>query len=459
MVSTLEGRWLLEDENGDTTIALISENGEVKFMEDPEAEMRISEPNAGEFLLLSSDGEELCQVKLVEAGICESIGLDRDAQPFHPRPLQTPVLQRHGACSRFDMPKVSLASARARDSEILEKLGKVQQAAESHKQQTKLHQQRHEWIEQARSLQRDSRRLEEELTTTVAELGLWPDLEAEVKASADATAEVWSQVSGLRQLLAALRRRDAVRLRQSPQQAVDLQAVLSTMAAALQGVSPQLAQEAAAVEADCARLRGELRREMAAENAWATERKPEDRCDLSDEEDLMLEQADDEDYAADLAGLNAQIRTALSQLEEEMADLRHRRGGWDDEAHFRFLHIKQQFQGRGRELFTERLRLEFPHLTREQLYQHEATCDGLKFTSQRQAAAFRQWRRERLTLLRRHQQRFAERRRASELLALKKQEMMELRAKGKVLQGRLEVDRAKASAKREVGEEKEQVGA
>mmetsp|Transcript_104729 Transcript_104729/g.249372 ORF Transcript_104729/g.249372 Transcript_104729/m.249372 type:complete len:132 (-) Transcript_104729:78-473(-) len=67
MVSTLEGRWLLEDENGDTTIALISENGEVKFMEDPEAEMRISEPNAGEFLLLSSDGEELCQVKLVEA--------------------------------------------------------------------------------------------------------------------------------------------------------------------------------------------------------------------------------------------------------------------------------------------------------------------------------------------------------------------------------------------------------
>ena len=36
MVSTLEGRWLLEDENGDTTIALISENGEVKFMEDPE---------------------------------------------------------------------------------------------------------------------------------------------------------------------------------------------------------------------------------------------------------------------------------------------------------------------------------------------------------------------------------------------------------------------------------------
>ncbi|CAE7789316.1 unnamed protein product [Symbiodinium sp. CCMP2456] len=296
MVSTLEGRWLLEDENGDTTIALISENGEVKFMEDPEAEMRIAEPNPGtlEFLLLSSDGEELCQVKLVEAGICESIGLDRgvassdiickqypSAQleglgditviiggctgriskiqcgkcpglidyacltdttgtPFHPRPLQTPVLQRHGSCSRFDMPKVSLASARARDSEILQKLGKVQQAAESHKQQTKLHQQRHEWIEQARSLQRDSRRLEEELTTTVAELGLWPDLEAEVKASADATAEVWSQVSGLRQLLAALRRRDAVRLRQSPQQAVDLQAVLSTIAAALQGPgSPQ----------------------------------------------------------------------------------------------------------------------------------------------------------------------------------------------------------------------------
>eukprot|EP00439_Symbiodinium_sp_Y106_P070535 s653_g12.t1 len=76
------------------------------------------------------------------------------------------------------MPKVSLASARARDSEILEKLGKVQQAAESHKQQTKLHQQRHEWIEQARSLQRDSRRLEEELTTTVAELGLWPGTRA-----------------------------------------------------------------------------------------------------------------------------------------------------------------------------------------------------------------------------------------------------------------------------------------
>eukprot|EP00439_Symbiodinium_sp_Y106_P011134 s1942_g1.t1 len=250
------------------------------------------------------------------------------------------------------------------------------------------------------------------------------DLEAEVKAAADATAEVWSQVSGLRQLLAALRRRDASRLRQSPQQAVDLQAVLSTIGAALQGVSPQLAQEAAATEADCARLRGELRRELAAENAWTTERKPED----------WLAPREFEKW--DVFGF-------------EMADLRHRRGGWDDEAHFRFLYIKQQFQGRGRELFAERLRLEFPHLTREQLHQHEATCDGLKFAGQRQAAAFRQWRRERLTLLRRHQQRFAERRRASELLALKKQEMMELRAKGKVLQGRLEVDRAKASAKRE----------
>mmetsp|Transcript_41541 Transcript_41541/g.77268 ORF Transcript_41541/g.77268 Transcript_41541/m.77268 type:complete len:139 (-) Transcript_41541:84-500(-) len=67
MVSTLEGRWLLEDENGDTTIALISVSGEVKFVEDPETEMRVeaSGGEAADFLLFSGD-ELLCQAKLME---------------------------------------------------------------------------------------------------------------------------------------------------------------------------------------------------------------------------------------------------------------------------------------------------------------------------------------------------------------------------------------------------------
>lgn len=97
----------------------------------------------------------------------------------------------------------------------------------------------------------------------------------------------------------------------------------------------------------------------------------------------------------------------------------------------------------------ERLRLEFPHLKREELQQHEATCDALKYASQRQAAIFRQWRRDRLNLLRQHQQRLQKRLRALEAQQQRLQEMQEIKEKGKLLQGRLQVERQKAQAKRE----------
>lgn len=41
MLSALEGRWLMEDGEGNTTFAVISATGDVSFVEDPEATMRI----------------------------------------------------------------------------------------------------------------------------------------------------------------------------------------------------------------------------------------------------------------------------------------------------------------------------------------------------------------------------------------------------------------------------------
>eukprot|EP00435_Cladocopium_sp_Y103_P047738 s163_g14.t1 len=95
-------------------------------------------------------------------------------------------------------------------------------------------------------------------------------------------------------------------------------------------------------------------------------------------------------------------------------------------------------RGRGRDLLVERLRLEFPHLNREELQQHEVTCDSLKYANQRQAAAFRQWRRDRLNLLRQHQQRLRQRQRADLAQQKRWQEMQQVKEKGKVLQGRLQ---------------------
>eukprot|EP00435_Cladocopium_sp_Y103_P049556 s163_g15.t1 len=250
------------------------------------------------------------------------------------------------------MPKVSLESARARDHEILDKLGRVQQAAQSHKQKTKLNQQRHEWIEQARVLTREARKLEDDLKDAVSEMGTWPEVKDELqvqKADSSSAAEVWLQVSGLRQLLAQLRLRDPQRLREAPQQAWQLQEILSSMAVAVNNQNQQLTSEAALLEEECSSLRSQLRCDM---DGLSDRSALQDRCDLSDEEDDLLQNIGDgeEAYRRALEELNVQVSASLTELEQEMgrllllSELRRKRAGWDDDAHFRFLHIKKEFQ-------------------------------------------------------------------------------------------------------------------
>ncbi|CAE8581223.1 unnamed protein product, partial [Polarella glacialis] len=319
------------------------------------------------------------------------------------------------------------------------KLERVQKAAQSSKQNTKLNQQRLEWIEQARKHSAEARRLEDDLRDCASGLCLLPELTEEMRAGAESASDIWFQVSGVRQLLLQLRRRDSERLRRAPDQAVALQGVLSSVAAALGSLGPHLAAQAAELEDEIGASRRGLRRELAAEGLWAAhgERAAEDRCDLSDEEDGLMERIGDgpEDFQAELGGLNEQVSKELAQLEQELAELRRKRAGWDDAAHFRFRCILREFQGKNRELITDRLSLEFPHLSREQLQQHEVLCDSLKYATQKQASAFRQWRRERLALLRKHQGRVEERFKAQGAMAARRQDMLEVKEKGKQLQG------------------------
>ncbi|CAE8644338.1 unnamed protein product, partial [Polarella glacialis] len=293
----------------------------------------------------------------------------------------------------------------------------------------------------------------DDLRDCASGLCLLPELTEEMRAGAESASDIWFQVSGVRQLLLQLRRRDSERLRRAPDQAVALQGVLSSVAAALGSLGPHLAAQAAELEDEIGASRRGLRRELAAEGLWAAhgERAAEDRCDLSDEEDGLMERIGDgpEDFQAELGGLNEQVSKELAQLEQELAELRRKRAGWDDAAHFRFRCILREFQGKNRELITDRLSLEFPHLSREQLQQHEVLCDSLKYATQKQASAFRQWRRERLALLRKHQGRVEERFKAQGAMAARRQDMLEVKEKGKQLQGRLQVQRAKASVKQE----------
>lgn len=353
------------------------------------------------------------------------------------------------------MPKVplQLQAAKAKDAEILAKLNKVQQAAQGSKQQTKLNQQRLEWTEQARKLRTEARRLEDDLTDFAAQLGLvatGSDVieDPERELGDQNAADVWFQVSGVRQLLRQVQQRDTRRLRQAPSQALELREVLGSVAVAISSFGDRLATQGAEIEQECGVVRRPLRRELAADGLWSGERAAEDRCALSDEEDTLLERMGDVQttYEEELRHLNEQVTSELAELEREVSELRHKRAGWDDEAQFRFNCIKRQFQGRGRELLVDRLLLEFPHLTREQLQAHEAHCDSLKFVSQRQNAAFRQWRRDRLALLRKHESELAERRRASDAMAARRHDMVEQRGRQKQLHSRLEVERARASS-------------
>ena len=354
------------------------------------------------------------------------------------------------------MPKVSLESARARDNEILDKLGRMQKAAQGHKQQTKLNQQRHEWIEQARGLNRDARKLEEDLVDSISKMAqqqlvVKEEFQVPGTPGTSGASEVWLQVSGLRQLVHQLRMRDPQRLREAPQQVFQLKEVMHSISVAISDQSQKLSAKAALLEEECLTTKTKLRKSEL-DGCEKTDLGKEDGCDLSDEENHFLEnifgENTEEDYRKALEELNCQVAASLIELDQELGELRHKRAGWDNDAHFRFLHIKKDFQGR-RDLFVERLRLEFPHLNREQLQQHEVTCDALKFASQKQAATFRQWRRDRLNLLRQHQQWLLQGQKAREAQQKRLQEMLEVEEKGKLLRGRLQVERRRALAKRE----------
>lgn len=358
------------------------------------------------------------------------------------------------------MPKVplSLQAAKAKDADILAKLSKVQQASQSHKQQTKLNQQRAEWTEQARKLASDERRLDNDLMEAASSLGLSPELAEERQQREDAMADAWFQVAGVRQLLFQVKQRDTERLRRSPDQALSLQEVLGSVTAAISSLGAGLTVQASALEQECSAARRSTRSELAGEPVtfWAAgageRHAAENCCDLSDEEDALLERTEggeQEDYGAELRRLNDQVSGELSELDRELADLRRKRAGWDDEANFRFVCIKKQFQGRGRDLMIDRLSLEFPHLSREQLQAHGAHLDSLKFTAQKQASAFRQWRRERFQLLRRCQGRLEERQKQQDVLQMRRQEMQEQREKQRHLHGKLQAERARHSVKRE----------
>lgn len=350
------------------------------------------------------------------------------------------------------MPKIpiSLEAAKAKDSDILAKLGKVKQAAASQKQQGKLGQQRLEWVEQHRRLCSEARRLEDDLQEAAGQFGLSPEVAAGRQAAEADASDAWFQVGGARQLLGQVRQRDQERLAKAPDQALELQAILASISGALGQCAGGLAAESARLEQECGSLRAPIRRELTGNGVWSVELRhsEEHRCDLSDEEDALLDHIGDgpEAFQEELARLNEQVGRDLGQLGDELAELRRRRSGWDEEANFRFACVRQQFQGKGRDLLVGRLLLEFPHLSREQLQAHEAHCDALKFASDKRSAVHRQWRRDRLGLLRRHQAGLETRQRDQETLAARRQEATEHRGKQRQLHARLQVERTRASS-------------
>jgi len=346
------------------------------------------------------------------------------------------------------MPKpLTLEAAKARDGQILAKLSEVQAAAQGQKQQTKLKKQKLEWAEQARKLAADARRLDSELEDAALQLGLAAEL-TEVRAGESVTADVWFQVGGLRKLVAQA----PSRMENHPEQAKSLTEVVSSVGSAISSHGTYLVRQVAELERDCAETRCDIRAHLGAEEVWASDRRAdENNADLSDDEDAFMEKPWDGGvkYEEALLGLNEQVSADLAGLEQEAVGLRKKRAGWDDDAHYRFRCIQRQFHGRGRDLMLDRLCLEFPHLQREQILAHEEVVDALRFLGQRQAAAFRQWRRARQQLLRQHQGYFDDWQRASEQLSVRRQDMSQQKEKQKVLRERLGAERAKAQVKRE----------
>ena len=81
MASDLEGRWLLEDPEGNTSFAVIKLSStsdlEVTFVEDPETTLRIVMEDE-EVVMLSRDGEEVCRGKLVQTAEGQTLQLQSE---------------------------------------------------------------------------------------------------------------------------------------------------------------------------------------------------------------------------------------------------------------------------------------------------------------------------------------------------------------------------------------------
>jgi len=352
------------------------------------------------------------------------------------------------------MPKIALGleSAKARDADILTTLGKVQHAAQNQRQQTKINLQRLEWTEQSKKFALDVRHLENDLQDAIVELNLVAELaldRQEDNEAAVSTSDMWFQVAGVRRLFAQIKQRDPNRLRQAPDQAASLHEVAKSVSAAVGSLGRHAAEDAVEMDRACRSARSCLRKDLLREGVvWSVADRSE-RYDLSDEEETLLERAADDSYEAELLALNGSVSAEMAQLERELSEARGRLSGWGEDAHFRFVCIRRQFQGQGRDLLFDRLLLEFPHLTREQLQVHEGNTDAVKFASQRVTAAFRQWRKERMSLLKRAHSQLEERRKADEALASRRQDLHDSRERKKELHARLQKERARVSVKRQ----------
>jgi len=75
MVSVLAGRWLIQSADAKESMAVVSEKGEVSFVDDSETTLLLKALEEGDFVL-TADGEELCQVKLVEVDGTAALSLD-----------------------------------------------------------------------------------------------------------------------------------------------------------------------------------------------------------------------------------------------------------------------------------------------------------------------------------------------------------------------------------------------
>mmetsp|Transcript_126288 Transcript_126288/g.252312 ORF Transcript_126288/g.252312 Transcript_126288/m.252312 type:complete len:555 (-) Transcript_126288:21-1685(-) len=352
------------------------------------------------------------------------------------------------------MPKIllTLEAAKARDADIFAGFSKVKRAAQSHKRATKINQQRLEWTEQAHRLDTEAARLENDVNEAASRFGILVKEEEDSCTAEEFKTEVWSQMAGVRQLLKQLKQRDPARLRHDPKQAFAMQDLLRSMSAAMTASAEELRSQEANLDQGCQAARHSIRHDIIGTSGWFT-KTAEDRADLSEEEDALLERMGDnegDDFQAALGHLAAELRKELAQIEQDLADLRHKRRHWEDQAHFKFVNIKRQLQGR-RDLLMDRLCIEFPQMSCEQLKAHDAHCDALRFASERQAAAFRRWRRERLSLLKEAQGSFEQTQQIAAATAARRQSRHIHRERQKELHARLEVEQARLAVKWEDG--------